>query len=293
MKGNYLKFFTKKHYAKLAFLLGLCVSVFFFAYVLSHELRQGKLTISFLDVGQGDSIYIESPVGNHALIDAGPGSIVLRRLGNELPFYDRRIDFVMETHPDLDHSGGMPSVLSRDDVGALMVSPGNSLNKQEQLVERIAKTEEIPVVIAKRGQVVDLGGGATLRILFPDRYIEGGDTNDKSIVSELIYGKTRVLMTADEPQAVENYLASLDGDNLKADILKLGHHGSKTATGEALLGYVKPSFAIISVGKDNKYGHPNKETLDKLAKFGVPYLRTDEQGTITFVSDGNTIAQKK
>jgi len=196
-----------------------------------------------------------------------------------MPFYDRRIDLIIETHPDLDHAGGVPGILTRYDVGGMMTTEKKEI-------------KNIPIILAKRGQVVDLGGGVVLKILFPDRYIEGGDTNTKSIVSELVYGKTKILMTADEPQAVENYLADTDGSNLRADILKLGHHGSKTATSDALLGYAKPTMAIISVGKDNKYGHPSQETLDKLKRFNIPYLRTDEVGTITFVSNGTEIIRK-
>lgn len=266
-------------HCRLLTLLLLSSIVFFLGYVLFNELRFGQLTVSFLDVGQGDAIYIDSPIGNHVLIDAGPGNVVLRRLGGEMPFYDRRIDLIVETHPDLDHAGGIPGILARYDVGGMM-----RIEKKE--------AEDIPVVIAKRGQVVDLGGGASLKILFPDRYIEGGDTNTKSIVSELVYGQTKVLMTADEPQAVENYLADIDGANLRADILKVGHHGSKTSTSDALLGYVKPAMAIISVGKDNKYGHPNQETLDKLKRFDIPYMRTDEEGTIRFASDGIVMTKK-
>ena len=123
--------------------------------------------------------------------------------------------------------------------------------------------------------------------MFPDRDVSNFTTNDGSIVAKLIYGKTSILLEGDASQKIENYLLAFDKTELDSDILKTGHHGSRTSTAQAYVEAASPDYAIISSGIDNKYGHPHKETLETLAKFNVPVLRTDTDGRITFVSDGN------
>lgn len=283
--------FTRRQYLKISLLGGLFAATLFSGYVLAHELRHGVLRVAFLDVGQGDSIYIESPTGTQFLIDGGPGRSVLARLGDVMPFYDRSIDMIMETHPDHDHSGGLPAVIAHYTVDGLMRTTGSELDTDSAKLLADAKADGVMIITAKRGQVVDLGGGATLRILFPDRFLEGTETNLKAIVSLLSYGKTRILFTSDSPQSVEQYLMALEGQNIDADIMQIGHHGSKTSSALEFIALVDPEFAVLSLGKNNRYGHPNKETLDTLDTLQVPHLRTDEQGTIEFDSDGATFVR--
>ena len=141
--------------------------------------------------------------------------------------------------------------------------------------------------------VLDGKNGVFLEILFPDRDVSGLTTNNGSIVAKLIYGNTSFLLTGDSPKAVESYLVSLDGQSLRSDVLKVGHHGSKTSTGEIFLGYVSPEYAVISSGKNNKYGHPHKETTDALEKFNVSYWKTATAGTVVFRSDGEKVFRVK
>ncbi len=270
-------------------LLGATLSI----YAAWREERNGILTVAFLDVGQGDAIYIEAPSGNQMLIDAGPGKAVLRELSKVMPFYDRSIDVVIATHADQDHVGGLPDVLKKYKVNIFMEPgvPGESSSYKE--VEKIVASSNssgggagIKKILARRGMNVDLGDGTILQILFPVIDSPSTDTNMSSIVAKLVYGENEFMLTGDAPQAVENYLVDTEGTLLQSDVLKAGHHGSKTSTSQVFVSAVSPQYAVISVGKDNKYGHPNQETLDTLRNFGAKILRTDQLGDIVFKSDG-------
>lgn len=242
--------------------------------------------IAFLDVGQGDAIFIESPTGVQILVDGGPGRSTLRALGSVMPFYDRSIDALLVTNPDQDHFAGFLDVLERYRVSQIF-EPGTEKNSEAyQDFQRHVEAEAAEHLIARRGQVLDLGGGAYLRVLFPDRDVSGFDTNTGSVVAQLIYGETEVLLMGDAPEAIEKYIVSLDGGALKSDILKIGHHGSKTSTSNELLGLAAPSVAIASLGADNRYGHPHAEVVERLQKFEIPFLRTDEEGTVVYRSNG-------
>ncbi|MEK7635452.1 MAG: MBL fold metallo-hydrolase [Patescibacteria group bacterium] len=275
MKGSRLRLII------LAFLL-LCAVLSIF--VLYKENRNGLLKVVFLDVGQGDAIYIEAPNGNQILIDGGPSKAVLRELSKVMPFYDRSIDVVLATHADQDHVGGLPDVISNYNVG-LFLEPGVP-SDSSSYVELKGKIENLKIkrLEARRGMDVDLGDGAVLQILFPDRDPTGMETNTSSVVTRLVYGENEFLLTGDSPTAIENYLVSLGG--LPSDVLKAGHHGSKTSTSVSFVSVVSPEYAVISAGKDNKYGHPNQETIDTLTNFGAKILRTDQSGRIIFKSDG-------
>ena len=274
-------------------------------YAVASEDRGGKLTVAFLNIGQGDGIFIESPTGTQMMIDGGPGAIVLRELGNVMPFYDRSIDLLLVSNPDKDHMAGFLDVLRSFKVSAV-IEPGTvgASSDYKALLEMISgknpstsKTRVLPFtkgelptrVIAARGQRIDLGGGAHFDVLFPDRDVSGVTTNEGSIMGRLVYGSTSILFTGDAPQNIEAYLDSLDGKHLHSDVLKVGHHGSRTSTSQEFVGYVSPTYAVISDGKDNKYGHPHQETLDTLNQFSVNILRTDLIGTIVMQSDGETI----
>lgn len=257
-----------------------------FWYVAIRENREGKMTVSFLNIGQGDSIFIESPTGTQVVVDGGPDKAIMKEISKVMPWYDRHVDMLVVTNPDKDHFEGFIPLLDKYSVDVEM-EPGTVAGSGAYAVlQNKFKNKKVARVIARRGQIVDLGGGAFLQILFPDRDVSGLDTNNGSIVMKLVYGKTSVLLTGDSPIAIEDYLISIDGENLKSTILKAGHHGSRTSTSDEYVKMVSPEYAIISAGKDNKYGHPHKETLDILAKEKVPVLGTYDLGRITFVSDG-------
>jgi len=273
---------------KYYFLGLLFLAMFLVWYAVFAESRNG-LTVAFLDVGQGDAIFIQAPNGNQILVDAGQNRAVLRELSKVMPFYDRSIDMLIATHPDSDHIGGFPNILSRFNVGSIIEPGVDSGTPVYEEFERIAEEKNIKKFLARRGMKINLDQNAYLLILFPDRDASGMDSNDASIVAKLVYGDTSFLLTGDSPQKIERYLASLSPESLDVDVLKVGHHGSRTSTSEILLGYSSPDFAVISSGKDNSYGHPHQEVLGMLDKFGIKILRTDELGTIVIKSDGEGI----
>lgn len=265
----------------------------FFALVLLYRAEHRPLTVTFLDVGQGDAILIEAPNGNQLLYDAGgPSGAVLRELGSTLPFWDRTIDVAVFSHPDLDHVGGFPEVFKRYAVD-LVLEPGvGSDNGAYAAAEAAIREEGAAKLLARRGMRIELGGGAAADILYPDRDASAMETNAASIVMRIAYGDTALLLSGDLPSAIENYLAARDGPALRADILKLGHHGSRTSTSPYWLAAAAPATAVASAGRDNRYGHPHREVEELLASRGIALLVTAREGTITFVSDGIRFVRK-
>lgn len=254
---------------------------------------RGVLTLAFLDIGQGDAIYIEAPNGNQVLLDAGPGRQVLRALGRVMPFYDRSLDLLIATHPDADHIGGFPAVIESFAIGAVMEPGVSSGTATDQAFRAAVSREAIPTILARRGQRVNLGRGAVLEILFPDHPPTADwETNSTSIVARLVYGEQEFLLTGDSPIKIEKYLLALDGRRLQSDLLKVGHHGSRTSTVLEYAAAVEPRYAVISAGSNNRYGHPHQEVLDILAKVGAVILRTDKEGTIIFQSDGVVLTRR-
>lgn len=271
-------------------LLGCALACIVYANVL--EDRRGLLTVSFLDVGQGDAIFIDAPSGRQVLIDGGPDSSVLRELPRVMPWYDRSIDVLVATHPDADHIGGLIGTLERYRVATVLRSSVRGETTLSATFDTQVRAEGASVVFAKRGDVVELGDGARLEILFPDRPVTGLETNVGCIVARVVYGTTAFMLPCDSTSAVETYLARLDGARLKSDVLKAAHHGSKTSSAPVFVGYVAPAYAVYSRGCDNSYGHPHVQTVKTFARFEVPTLDTCEEGTVTFVSDGTHVVRK-
>lgn len=277
---------------KYYFLGALFLGAIFVWYAVLAETRNG-LKVAFLDVGQGDAIFIEAPNGNQVLIDGGPNKSVLRELSKQMPFYDRTIDAVILTHPHMDHYGGFIDALDNYKINFEMDSGNNNLEaKGFDIYAKKLEEKKVKRIFAKRGMRVNLDKGLYLDILLPVINKEGMPAHDEMVVARLVYGKNSFLLTGDMEDSLENFLISLDGENLKSDVLKVGHHGSLTSTSESFLGWVKPGLAVISVGKNNKYGHPKKEIIDRLAKFEISTLRTDEKGTIVISSDGEKVVAK-
>lgn len=283
------KLWENSHWYLLGLLFAATVLIW---YAVVSEDRFGSLTVAFLDVGQGDAIFIESQSGNQILVDGGPDRSVLRQLGRVMPFYDRTIDMLIVSNPDKDHFAGFLDVLRSYKIGAVMEPGTVGASAEYPVFERLIEEERAPRLLARRGQKIWLGGGAVLEILFPDRDVSGVAANSGSIVAKLLYGSTSFLLTGDAPEAIEEYLAQLDGKKIDVNVLKVGHHGSRTSTGETLLGFTSPEYAVISAGKENKYGHPHREVIDRLKQFEVTTLGTYEKGMVMMESDGETIRIK-
>jgi competence protein ComEC len=266
-------------------MLLLCVTVGIWSAVYAHSFP-GKLTVVFLDVGQGDAVLIESPTGLQVLIDGGPDRKVLRELASNISWLDRSIDVVVATHPDGDHITGLIDVLERYEV-AHIVHPGVVHDTPVAAFFTQAVEDEGAIeTVARRGQRLVIGGGAYIDIIFPDRVVANIDTNDASVITRLVYGDTSFLLTGDASQKIEEYVVGLDGAQLQSTVLKAGHHGSKTSTSPLFVGYVAPEYAVISRGCDNSYGHPHADVLATLAEFEVIVYDTCDDGPVTFVSDG-------
>lgn len=272
-----MKFSARK--TKWLALIGLIIIAISFWLIIFFCLSPSNLTVAFLSVGQGDAILITTPHHRQILLDTGPGRAVLSPLNQQLSFFDRHLDLILLSHGDTDHSGGIFDILSHYQLDYLLA--GRWLKKNENSVETFN---------IETGTRINLEPNIYLDI------IEGGETdqkgNDGSVVAKLSYGSTTFLLAGDSTAREENEEIFYLGKYLQADVLKVAHHGSRTANQFSFLQMVQPKYAVISVGANNRYGHPNKETLSRLQTVGAEILRTDEQGTIVFISDGKNLVKK-
>ncbi len=288
--GQIMKELKKPFAAGITILILLSL----FSFTNSSAVKlEGVLRVVFLDVGQGDATFIESPTGVQTLIDGGADSRVLSALSSQMGFFDHDIDMIVATHPDQDHIGGLIDVLIRHNVkNVLMTENVNDTPVYESFMEAV-KEEGANILYARAGQVYDLGmgsaGSTTLTILFPDHDPMNLESNMSSIVAQLRYGNSTYLLTGDSPKEIEEYLVARDGSRLTSNVLKVGHHGSRTSTSEIFLSTIAPSHAVISAGKDNSYGHPHKEVIDLLTQYSVIQNNTADEGNIISESDGASI----
>jgi len=249
-----------------------------------------QLEVSFLDVGQGDAILIQTPSRQQILIDGGPDPEALSLwLGKKLPFWDKSLDLVVLTHPEDDHLVGLVEVLGRYKVGQVL-EPGfeQDTSAYEEWL-RLIDEKDIERTIAKAGQQIELGNGIRIEVLHPqEEFLEGtdSDTNNNSVVLRLVWKEVSFLLTGDIYEEAERQIL-YQGHKLNSTVLKVAHHGSATSTSAHFLAAVDPQVAVICVGEDNPFGHPSDEVLARLS--GVSVYRTDKKGTITFTTDGQRL----
>lgn len=238
-----------------------------------------ELKIYFLDVGQGDAILI-SQGQNQILIDGGPsGQKLMEKLGRYIPFWDRKIELMIVTHPDQDHIEGLISALQNYQVEEIMENSKEAESQVYKNLENLIQEKNVNQIEAQARTKIKIGENAELEIIYASKNNENKkENNSESIVSKLIFGKDSFLLTGDLPSEEEINLS-----NIEADILKVAHHGSKYSTSEEFLGRIKPEMAVISVGKNNKFGHPAGETLERLRNKNMKILRTDERGDVKFI----------
>jgi len=284
-----MKFFKKYfHYSSILILLISSLFVGYLAYAKGPS-DGNFLKVAFLDIGQGDSIYIEAPNGKQMLIDAGPGATILQRLPEVMPFGDRSIDMIMETHADSDHIGGFAYVFSKYKIDDVIENGVEGKTTTYKKIEKEIKQDKLKKIIAnnKMRIVLDKSPYIYLDILYPNRDVSGLASNDGSIVAKLVDGKESFMLTGDATTWVENQIIWKENPaELEATVLKLGHHGSKTASSLMWLKAVSPNIAIISAGLNNRYHLPNQEILDRLKNLNIPYLATYKEGNIIFKTDG-------
>lgn len=271
------------------------LTIIFMILAGAFELFQGTVAITpsedlkvhFLDVGQGDSIFIELPTNETILIDAS-----IKDASNKIINYLReenvsKIDYVFATHPHSDHIGGMSAVIKAFDIGQIYMPKAVTTTKTYENLLLTIKDKNLKIKTAKAGNTIIDTDDLKLVVLAPnqDSY---ESLNNYSIVLKLTYKEKSFLFMGDAETLSEK---EITGD-IQADVLKVGHHGSRTSTSQAFLNKVNPSYAVISVGLNNDYKHPHQEVIDRLEKKNIKIYRTDQNGDIMFTTDGYNIDVK-
>lgn len=265
---------TKKQISLLVSL----VAVLLFSFADLVPTKAVKIWV--FDVGQGDAIFIDAP-GKQVLIDGGPGSQVLEQLSAVMPWWDRSIDVIVNTHPHADHLEGLLPVMEQYTIGEVLDADESYTTPEFEEYMQLADGQRR---VISAGEVIDLGHGAKLTTLWPAEPYDDAilaDPNDGSIVMLFEYGDTSMLLTGDAGIEEEEFWEVGD-----VDILKVGHHGSDTSTGQELLDRVTPEVAVISLGENNDYGHPDPFVIDRLERNNVEIYRTDLDGTIRVKTTG-------
>ena len=252
----------------------------------SHT-ESNELRVWFFDVGQGDGIFIETPNGKQILIDGGRDKTILEKLSSVMWPWDRTIDALIATHPDADHITGLVSVLDRYDVETIYETGVRGGTAMIEAFETARKNEHAQNIFVREGSLFTYDG-VTFEVYWPTQKAVQTESNrnNTSIILVVSYVDRRVLLTGDAEELVEKEVENRLGD---VDVLKLGHHGSKTSSSVSFLKTTKPEIAIISAGVNNSYGHPHPIVLSRLQELGVRVLRTDLDGDILLKTDGNNL----
>lgn len=304
---------SRRRLLKLAPLLP-AGSLLWWALTHHSDPDSGKLRVTAIDVGQGDSTLIQTPAGRTILIDGGGTSDETNADASDVgvkivvPFLHflgiNRLDVLVLTHPHGDHVGGLAAVFRAQEIGTildgtLLPYPSPAYTQFRALVRQ----KRIPYAQAVRGQTLDMGDGVVLHVLNPPttpafgQSAEYGTGTDDATINNystsllVEYGRTRFILTGDAETEAEGAMLDARAD-LACDVLKAGHHGSRNATSDDWLARLQPSHAVISCGRHNRFGHPAPATLARLDAHGVQTFRTDKQGAITFVSDGRTVTAR-
>lgn len=278
--------------SKLLILLFAIVSVFTLFIYQQIKFNDGKLHIVFCNVGQGDAIFIRTPKGSDILVDGGPDKSVLNCLSSHMPFYDRDLELVFLTHPHADHLTGLIDVLKNYQVTSFNTEAVKSDSTEFKELEKVLKEKNISTRFIYTGDRFKFTDGVVISTLWPEKNSisaqamhrsQNLDKNSFSLVQDLSYKDFNLLLTGDvQADILDKLLINLN----EPDILKIAHHGSKTGTDEFTFTRIKPSLTVISVGKNNRYGHPAASVLNLLQSKNINYLRTDQDGEIEVISEG-------
>ncbi|MBU1164710.1 MBL fold metallo-hydrolase [Patescibacteria group bacterium] len=267
-------------------LLSLCLVIGCIYYDQSQS--TDNLEVIFFDVGQGDSIFIETPNKFQILIDGGDDNQVIYKLGKYMPFYDRTIDLVVVSHPHDDHVMGFAEVLKRYEVEKILITGVDYYTPAYAAFLDEAKKQNISIDIATQDWELDLGDNQRLDVIYPFESIEGvkfENLNNSSIVMQLTFNEINFLFTGDAETEEEHVILSA-GIDLQSEVLKAGHHGSDTSSSKEFLEAVNPQQVVISVGEDNSFGHPSLRTINRMKRMDINTFRTDQISDIVLITDG-------
>ncbi len=281
---------TSVQYYLLGILILILGNVFVWQFVWGID---NQLKVVFFDIGQGDSIFVETPQKHQILIDGGPSSKVAEKLGKQMPFWDKTIDLVILTHPDYDHQRGLLDVLDNYKVQNIIWTGELSEGKTfESWLLKLQKEKDKILLVKASTKII--AGQVKTDILYPVELAkqDSSNSNDTSIVDRLIFGQTAFIFMGDANREAESEIIN-SGVDIKSNVLKISHHGSRSATSPEFLANVNPELAVISVGVNNSYGHPHQEVLSNLAEFGIKVLRTDLLGDVKIMSDGQNLINEK
>ncbi|MGL4572321.1 MAG: ComEC/Rec2 family competence protein [Clostridium sp.] len=273
----------------LSFLLIFAIASLSACSTTTSATADSNMLVHYINVGQGDAELIQVN-GLNMLIDAGPGSNEKDLISYLDKLKIKKLDYVIATHPHEDHIGNMDDVINKYEIGKFYAPKVEHTTKAFEKMVTALKKKDLKINVIKEGtDTIDLGKDTKVSVFSPKaNFNDKKDLNNYSPIIKIQYGNNSFLFTGDAEKLEENYVLD-KGYDIKADVLKLGHHGSTTSTSENFLKKVNPSIGIISCGIDNDYGHPHKETLKKLDKYKVKIYRTDKDGTITLSSDGKNI----
>jgi competence protein ComEC len=268
------------------------INIFFitFYFIITSQ-KHNKIT--FLNVGQGSGVLIQTKTGENILIDVGNEKVSVKSLTQQLGFFDRNIDSVFITHYDLDHVGLLPFYIKNYQVKKVLDTGVTNIGDSQlplynainlELLKKSIKKYDI-----KSGDKIYISNDISINVLFPGKFLDVNKlrSNSGSMVLQVNIENFKILITGDLPEKFEKVLVQRYGNKLKSDILVAGHHGSKTSSNETFLQTVSPKYFVVSSGKDNSYGHPNKEVLERAIKLNSKVLRTDILGNIRFKVDEN------
>lgn len=283
----------KKNNLKKYIILILLLSSFFytvFSYVQKSffQVSNHNLRFHFIDVGQGDSSLIITPSGKTVLIDAGDEAHAKKVVNYIRERGIEKLDLVIATHPDADHIGGMDKVIKNFYIDVFAMPDVSAKTNQYKQIQRELKTKKMKATRLYQGDEVQIDDNIDFEILSPVRGKKYDDTNEYSIVAKIVYKDTSFILMGDATMENEVDIINKVPD-IDIDVLKLGHHGSSTSSSDYFITKTSPNIAIISCGKNNKYGHPHQEVMRVLKKHGVTPYRTDEMGDIVITSDGKEI----
>jgi competence protein ComEC len=282
---------------KLALPTVAAVAVTALIWIAAATVPDGKLHVVFIDVGQGDAIFIETPSGQQVLVDGGPDPLeAVQFLGARMGFADRSLGLVVLTHPHADHAVGLAEVLKRYQVRWILETGEEHMGPAYAAWRLAVGEEDAAIVHAQEGQIWSIGDGVSIQVLNPPaKPLRGtsSDVNNSSVVLRIAYGQRSFLLTGDIFEEGEDWMVR-QGASLDSDVLKVAHHGSRTSSSEDFLNKVTPRFAVVSVGRENRFGHPHPDTLEMLReKTGEgAVLTTAEHGTIEMMTDGERLEVK-